>query len=164
MPQPTMPAAVRMEQYCPFSQRWLMPRAVPPSKFRTRWVVRGRGSDIAQRSGVGGVSVGAAGRLCTSSVTTAAVPLSRAAVFGLPFPRSHGPRPRPSGARERMRRTILCVSLLGAFVVLAGWVWQSSGVAPPAAAVQENHSGRTAGKALPLTQIVLFNSGVGYFQ
>src|SRR5262249_28449408 len=46
MPQPTMPAAVRMEQYCPFSQRWLRPMAVPPSNVRVRCVVRGRVSDI----------------------------------------------------------------------------------------------------------------------
>ena len=33
MPQPTMPARVRIEQYCPFSQRLLMPMAVPFSNW-----------------------------------------------------------------------------------------------------------------------------------
>src|SRR5437660_299036 len=44
MPQPTMPAAVRMEQYCPLSQRLLMPMARPCSNCRSRRVVRGMGS------------------------------------------------------------------------------------------------------------------------
>src|SRR5947208_2027460 len=41
MPQPTIPAAVRIEQYCPPTQRWLMPMASPPAKCIGRLVVRG---------------------------------------------------------------------------------------------------------------------------
>src|SRR5262245_6569718 len=44
MPQPTMPAGVRMEQYCPFSQRLLMPMALPFSNCNSRVTVRGMGS------------------------------------------------------------------------------------------------------------------------
>ena len=41
MPQPTIPAAVMIEQYCPFTQRLLMPIAVPFSKVNSRLVERG---------------------------------------------------------------------------------------------------------------------------
>src|SRR5580765_3138744 len=47
MPHPTMPAAVRIEQYCPFSQRLLMPMARPCSNCMSWRTVRGMESDIA---------------------------------------------------------------------------------------------------------------------
>src|SRR5687768_16910628 len=46
MPQPTMPAAVRIEQYCPPNQRWLMPIAVPLANCISRLVVRGSWSVV----------------------------------------------------------------------------------------------------------------------
>src|SRR6516165_12685425 len=49
MLQPTIPARVRIEQYCPFCQRWLMPMASPCSNFSLRLVVRGISSDMLHR-------------------------------------------------------------------------------------------------------------------
>src|SRR5688572_17451775 len=50
MPQPTMPTVVRIEQYCPFSQRLLMPMASPCSKWRVRRTVRGSSSAMVRSS------------------------------------------------------------------------------------------------------------------
>src|SRR4051794_13282004 len=47
MPQPTIPAGVKMEQYCPFCQRLEMPIALPCSKVNSRATVRGRESVMA---------------------------------------------------------------------------------------------------------------------
>src|SRR5579863_10772363 len=46
MPQPTTPASVRMEQYCPLCQRLLIPMALPLLKLSSRLIVLGRGVDI----------------------------------------------------------------------------------------------------------------------
>src|ERR1700677_4355033 len=44
MPQPTMPASVRIEQYWPLFQRLLTPMAVPLANFSSRLTVRGMAS------------------------------------------------------------------------------------------------------------------------
>src|SRR6266853_1178674 len=45
-----MPASVKIEQYCPFCQRWLIPIASPRSNFSLRLVVRGIDSDMQHLS------------------------------------------------------------------------------------------------------------------
>jgi hypothetical protein len=63
-----------------------------------------------------------------------------------------------------MRRTCLCLCLIGAVAVTALVAWRTApGRAQPAApapAPLEN----PAAKGLPLAQVILFSSGVGYFQ
>jgi hypothetical protein len=60
------------------------------------------------------------------------------------------------------RRTYLFLGLVAAVVFAVVGVWRFTlGAAQPAAGADAE---RGAGKSLPLTQVVLFNSGVGYFQ
>jgi hypothetical protein len=60
------------------------------------------------------------------------------------------------------RRTYLFLGLVAAVVFAVVGVWRFTlGAAQPAA---DANAERGAGKSLPLTQVVLFNSGVGYFQ
>jgi hypothetical protein len=60
------------------------------------------------------------------------------------------------------RRTCLFLGLVAAVVFAVVGVWRFTlGAAQPGDGLDAE---RGAGKALPLTQVVLFNSGVGYFQ
>jgi hypothetical protein len=60
------------------------------------------------------------------------------------------------------RRTYLCLGLVAAVVFAAVGAWRFTlGAAQPGGDADAEHG---AGKALPLSQVVLFNSGVGYFQ
>jgi hypothetical protein len=60
------------------------------------------------------------------------------------------------------RRTYLFLGLVAAIVFAVVGVWRFTlGAAQPGA---DPDAERAAGKNLPLTQVVLFNSGVGYFQ
>ena len=57
------------------------------------------------------------------------------------------------------RRTYLFLGLIAAVAIAVVVVWRLT-LARPAAGRPRTH----AGKNLPLTQVILFNSGVGYFQ
>src|SRR5262245_43719921 len=62
-----------------------------------------------------------------------------------------------------MRRKWLCSGLAGAGLMIGRVVWlatQSAGQGP----YKENCNGKKAIDPLPIRQVVLFNSGVGYFQ
>ncbi len=61
----------------------------------------------------------------------------------------------------RRRRTFFFLAVILAVAVAAGAVWRYSVAAQPGAGPDPDHA---AGMSLPLTQVILFNSGVGYFQ
>jgi len=61
----------------------------------------------------------------------------------------------------RRRRTFFFLAVVLAVAVAAGAVWRYSVAAQPGAGPDPDHA---AGMSLPLTQVILFNSGVGYFQ
>ncbi len=61
----------------------------------------------------------------------------------------------------RRRRTLFFFGVIAAVVLAAGAVWRYSSAAQPGA---PNDTDRAPGMSLPLTQVILFNSGVGYFQ
>jgi hypothetical protein len=63
-----------------------------------------------------------------------------------------------------MRRTYFFLSLIGAVVVLVLLVWRSTPGGPQPADAGPAANERRLGKTLPLGQVILFNSGVGYFQ
>lgn len=64
-----------------------------------------------------------------------------------------------------MRRKYLVASLAGAGLALAGIAWLSSSTGAQDQQVGINGNGKKAvDGALPIRQVVLFNSGVGYFQ
>ena len=66
-----------------------------------------------------------------------------------------------------MRRKWLIVSAAGAGFVLAGLVWQASTTGAQDQNNQVNGGGngkKALEGPLPIRQVVLFNSGVGYFQ
>ncbi|HZV03569.1 MAG TPA: DUF4139 domain-containing protein [Gemmataceae bacterium] len=63
-----------------------------------------------------------------------------------------------------MRRHHLFLVLVAAATVSALFVWHSSSGAPQTPDNGQTASERRPGHSLPLSQIVLFNSGVGYFQ
>jgi hypothetical protein len=62
-----------------------------------------------------------------------------------------------------MRRNSLYLGLVGVVALLAVMVWRSASGQPPAQAVEAADE-HPPGKTLPLSQVVLFTSGVGYFQ
>ncbi|HZY87392.1 MAG TPA: DUF4139 domain-containing protein, partial [Gemmataceae bacterium] len=63
-----------------------------------------------------------------------------------------------------MRRTCLCLCLIGAVAVTALVAWRTApGRAQPAAPAPAPLE-KPAAKGLPLAQVILFSSGVGYFQ
>ena len=61
----------------------------------------------------------------------------------------------------RRRRTLFFLGVIAAVLVAAVAVWRYSVAAQPGAAQDPDHA---SGMSLPLTQVILFNSGVGYFQ
>ena len=61
----------------------------------------------------------------------------------------------------RRRRTFFFLAVVLAVAVAAAAVWRYSVAAQPGAGHDPDHA---PGKSLPLTQVILFNSGVGYFQ
>ncbi len=61
----------------------------------------------------------------------------------------------------RRRRTYFFLSVVLAVAVAAVAVWRYSVAAQPGAGPDPDHA---PGMSLPLTQVILFNSGVGYFQ
>src|SRR5947209_163994 len=64
-----------------------------------------------------------------------------------------------------MRRTYLFAAVLSGLAVTGAVAWWSaSTTARPAVAAAAKDEGEAARKNLPLTQVVLFTSGVGYFQ
>ena len=63
-----------------------------------------------------------------------------------------------------MRRKLLFYGLITAAAVSAVTVWRYSAAAGPGGPAPAEPPEPQAGKALPLTQVILFNSGVGYFQ
>jgi hypothetical protein len=63
-----------------------------------------------------------------------------------------------------MRRTCLCLCLIGAVAVTALVAWRvTPGRAQPAGTAPAQPE-KPASKGLPLAQVILFSSGVGYFQ
>jgi hypothetical protein len=63
-----------------------------------------------------------------------------------------------------MRRHHLFLALIAAVAASALLVWRSTSGAPQAASDGPATGERLPGKTLPLEQVILFNSGVGYFQ
>jgi hypothetical protein len=63
-----------------------------------------------------------------------------------------------------MRRTHLFLGLIVAVAVSSFVVWRTTSGAPQAPEPEPAGVERPAGKTLPLGQVILFNSGVGYFQ
>ena len=62
-----------------------------------------------------------------------------------------------------MRRALFLVVVLSGVVALAGQVvWHTAPAQQPAAPVAQ--AARAADAPLPIAQVVLFSSGVGYFQ
>ncbi|HVS34092.1 MAG TPA: DUF4139 domain-containing protein [Gemmataceae bacterium] len=59
------------------------------------------------------------------------------------------------------RRNYLFVGVIAAVLVAVVAVWRYSAAAQPGA---QNEPERAPGMSLPLTEVILFNSGVGYFQ
>ena len=61
----------------------------------------------------------------------------------------------------RRRRTLFFLGVIAAVLIAAVAVWRYSVAAQPGAGQDPDHA---SGMSLPLTQVILFNSGVGYFQ
>src|SRR5262245_17504222 len=91
-----------------------------------------------------------------------ACPLRSCPIFAPLLHGAHSPITRllVRGGRYLMRRTLLLLTVIALCPLVGLFVWLSRASGPR---IERDTPARAGGRAVPLAQVVLFNTGVGYF-